>query len=74
MFTEWTFMVILYAGKYSLPYYFCSVRPRFSGRIKDWTNSNVLYYISLNTAFLGEFKMGRNRLQLKKGGNNMGRK
>lgn len=49
------------------PFALVSVGELTTGRIQ-------MSYISLNTAFLGEFKMGRNRLQLKKGENNMGRK
>lgn len=47
-------------------------RPRFiltpvafvvSGRIEDWLNSNVSYYLSFNTTVSGRIQCGRNCLQ-----------
>lgn len=38
------------------------------------TNFNVPSYLFSKVAYLGEFKMGQNRFQVKKGENNMGQK
>lgn len=37
--------------------------PVVSGRIEDWLNSNVSYYLSFNTTVSGRIQCGRNCLQ-----------
>lgn len=65
---------VLYTGKCSPPIYFPTFRPRCQWVKLRQGEFKKLKYSPFKQLYLGDFKVGRNHLQAKKGENNTGRK